>query len=131
MGQLIILTCYIVIPFILLELSWAEEKQNQLLHRLHWIAFEHARKLLQQEGYVLLSGRSWTDWCTMIKWAQNPKYYQDNEENLISRWFVRRDILELCDIEIHTLMPRDWWYKDKAWLECSRKIDRSTFGIII
>ena len=50
----------------------------------------------------------------MLKWAQNPKYYQNTEENLISRWFVRRDMLGPYDIEIHTVMSKDWWYKDKA-----------------
>ncbi|GES72640.1 hypothetical protein RCL_jg15311.t1 [Rhizophagus clarus] len=36
------------------EITWAEEKRNQLAYRLNWITFERARKLLQ-EGYVLLS----------------------------------------------------------------------------
>ena len=47
----------------------------------------------------------------MLKWAQNPKYYQ----NLISGWFVRKDTLGPYDVEIHTLMPKGWWYKHKAW----------------
>jgi hypothetical protein len=36
--------------------TWAEEKQEQLDHRLQWMTFERAGELLQQEGYVLLSG---------------------------------------------------------------------------
>ena len=63
----------------------------------------------------------------MLKWAQNPKYYQNTEENLISRWFVKRDILGPYDVKIHTVMSKDWWYKDKAWLEHPRKIDISIF----
>src|SRR3984885_986567 len=61
---------------------WTEEKRNQLAYRLQWITFEHARILLEQKGYVLLSGKNWIDWSTMLKWAQNPKYYQNTEENL-------------------------------------------------
>jgi hypothetical protein len=48
----------------------------------------------------------------MLKWVQNPKYYQ----NLISKWFVRRDTLGSYDVEIHILMSKGWWYKDKAKL---------------
>ncbi|CAB4394437.1 unnamed protein product [Rhizophagus irregularis] len=97
--------------------TWAEEKRDQLTYRLQWIALEHAKELLQQEGYALLSGRTWIDWSTMLRWAQNPKYYQNTEENLIGRQFVRRDILGPYDVEIHTLTPKGWWYKHKAWLE--------------
>ena len=111
--------------------TWTEEKRNQLAYRLQWITFEHARILLEQKGYVLLSGKNWIDWSTMLKWAQNPKYYQNTEENLISRWFVRRDMLGPYDVEIHTVMSKDWWYKDKAWLERPRKIDISTFSIFL
>ncbi|GBB99995.1 hypothetical protein RclHR1_03700003 [Rhizophagus clarus] len=91
------------------EITWAEEKRNQLAYRLNWITFERARKLLQ-EGYVLLSGKNWIDWSTMLKW----KYYQDTEENLISRWFVRKELLGQVDSNIYTPLPRNWWYRDKA-----------------
>ena len=47
--------------------TWVEEKWNQLAYRLQWIIFEHARILLQQEGYVLLSDINWIDWFTMLK----------------------------------------------------------------
>ncbi|CAG8793819.1 14054_t:CDS:2, partial [Gigaspora margarita] len=76
--------------------------------------FEPVRKLLQRTGYVLLSE---SNWCSMIKWAQNPKYYFDTKENLIYRWFVRKDKLGLHDIEIHNPLPKDWWYGDKAFQE--------------
>ena len=107
--------------------TWAEEKRNQLAYRLQWITFERAREFLQQEGYTFISGKKWIDWPVMLKWVQNPKYYQ----NLISEWFVRRDMLGPYDVEIHTVMPKDWWYKDKAWLERPRKIDISTFSIFL
>jgi hypothetical protein len=107
--------------------TWAEEKRNQLAYRLQWITFERAREFLQQEGYTFISGKNWIDWPVMLKWVQNPKYYQ----NLISERFVRRDMLGPYDVEIHTLMPKGWWYKDKAWLEHPRKIDTSTFSIFL
>jgi hypothetical protein len=100
--------------------TWAEEKRDQLTYRLDWITFERARKLLQQEGYALLSGRYYIDWSTMLKWAQNPKYYQNTEENLNSRRFIRKDKLEPYDIVYQGSVPKDWWYKHKAWLEDPR-----------
>ena len=90
--------------------TWAEEKKEQLVHRLQWMTYDCAGELLQQEGYILLSR---SDRRSMIKWIQNPKYYQ----NLISEWFIRRDTLTPYDVEIHRLMPKGWWYKDKAFLE--------------
>ncbi len=65
----------------------------------------------------------------MLKWTQNSKYYQDTEENLISRWFIRKELFGQVDSDIYTPLPRDWWYRDKAWLERPRKTDIS--GIII
>lgn len=53
----------------------------------------------------------------MIKWTQNPKYYLNTEENLIYRWFVRKDKLGPHDIKIHNPLPKDWWYSDKAFRE--------------
>ena len=79
--------------------------------------FDRIGELLQQEGYVLLSG---SDRRSMIKWAQNPKYYQNTEENLISRWFVRKDKLEPYDIVYQGSVPKDWWYSNKVWLEDPR-----------
>ena len=69
----------------------------------------------------------------MLKWAQNPKYYQNTEENLISRWFVRRDMLGPYDVEIHTVMSKDWWYKVMMlavinWLELQHY---DTFAVIL
>ena len=89
-------------------------ERDQLTYRLDWITFERARELLQQEGYVLLSG---SDRRSMIKWIQNPKYYHDTKENLINKWFVRKDKLEQHDLMFHNLLLKDWWYKHKAWLE--------------
>ncbi|PKK59915.1 hypothetical protein RhiirC2_819812, partial [Rhizophagus irregularis] len=63
--------------------TWAEEKREQLAYRLNWSSIEPVKKLLQQEGYVLLSGIF--EWSIMIKWTQNPKYYLDTEENRIFR----------------------------------------------
>ncbi|CAG8709360.1 17286_t:CDS:1, partial [Racocetra fulgida] len=94
--------------------TWAEEKRNQLAYRLNWMVFEPVRKLLQQESYVLLSE---SNWCSMIKWTQNPKYYLDTEENLIYRQFVKKDKLEPHNIEIYNLLHKDWWYGDKAFQE--------------
>ena len=81
------------------------------------MTFEHAGELLQQEGYVLLSG---SDRRSLIKWAQNPKYYHDTEDNLINKWFVRKDKLEQRNLVFHNQVPKDWWYKHKAWLEDPR-----------
>jgi hypothetical protein len=68
--------------------TWAGKKQEQLDHRLQWMTFERAGELLQQEGYVLLSG---SDRRSLIKWAQNPKYYHDTKDNLINKRFVRKN----------------------------------------
>ncbi|GET66972.1 hypothetical protein GLOIN_2v1763763 [Rhizophagus irregularis DAOM 181602=DAOM 197198] len=95
--------------------TWAEEKQNQLACRLNWLSFELVKKLLQQEGYVLLYGTF--EWPIMIKWTQNPKYYLDTEENRNSRHFVRKDMLgphDIKSIESHSRLTSDWWYKHKA-----------------
>ena len=73
--------------------------------------FDRIGELLQQEGYVLLSG---SDRHSMIKWIQNPKYYHDTKENLINKWFVRKDKLEQHDLVYYNLLPKDWWYKHKA-----------------
>ena len=94
--------------------TWAEEKQNQLACRLNWLSFEPVKKLLQQEGYVLLSGIF--EWPIMIKWTQNPKYYLDTEENRIFRYFVRKDMLgprDIKSIKSHSRLTSDWWYKHK------------------
>ncbi|GES92796.1 hypothetical protein GLOIN_2v1642872 [Rhizophagus clarus] len=98
--------------------TWAEEKQNQLACRLNWLSFELVKKLLQQEGYVLLYGTF--EWPIMIKWTQNPKYYLDTEENRNSRHFVRKDMLgphDIKSIESHSRLTSDWWYKHKAWVD--------------
>ena len=101
--------------------TWAEEKREQLAYRLNWLSIEPVKKLLQQEGYELLSGIF--EWPIMIKWTQNPKYYLDTEENRIFRYFVRKDMLRPHDIKTiksHSRLTSDWWYKYKAWLEDPR-----------
>ncbi|RGB36022.1 hypothetical protein C1646_741956 [Rhizophagus diaphanus] len=98
--------------------TWAEEKQNQLACRLNWLSFELVKKLLQEEGYVLLYGTF--EWPIMIKWTQNPKYYLNTGENRNSRHFVRKDILgphDIKSIESHSRLTSDWWYKHKAWVD--------------
>ena len=98
--------------------TWAEEKREQLAYRLNWLSIEPVKKLLQQEGYELLSGIF--EWPIMIKWTQNPKYYLDTEENRIFRYFVRKDMLRPHDIKTiksHSRLTSDWWYKPKVWLE--------------
>jgi hypothetical protein len=100
--------------------TWAEEKKEQLVHRLQWMTFERARELLHQKGYALLSVPYWLDSSTMVKWAQNPKYYQNTEENLIGRVIIRKDKLGPYDIVYQGSVPKDWWYKHKAWLEDPR-----------
>ncbi|CAG8812273.1 2873_t:CDS:2, partial [Gigaspora margarita] len=96
--------------------TWAKEKQNQLA------------KLLQRTGYELLSE---SNWCSMIKWAQNPKYYLNTEENLIYRWFVRKDKLGPHDIEIYNPLPKDCWYSDKVFQEHPNKRSINFIGIIL
>ena len=101
--------------------TWAEEKREQLAYRLNWSSFELVKKLLQQEGYELLSGVF--EWPIMVKWTQNPKYYLDTEENRIFRYFVRKDMLrprDIKSIKSHSRLTSDWWYKYKAWLEDPR-----------
>ena len=98
--------------------TWAEEKREQLAYRLNWSSFELVKKLLQQEGYELLSGVF--EWPIIVKWTQNPKYYLDTEENRIFRYFVRKDMLrprDIKSIKSHSRLTSDWWYKHKAWLE--------------
>ena len=47
--------------------TWAEEKRDQLTYRLQWITIEHARELLQQEGFAFLCSVYWLEWSTMSK----------------------------------------------------------------
>ncbi|GES84450.1 hypothetical protein RCL_jg22814.t1 [Rhizophagus clarus] len=83
---------------------WAEEKREQLAYRLNWLSIEPVKKLLQQEGYELLS--------SVFEWP-------------IMDMLGPRDIES---IKSHSQLTSDWWYKPKVWLEDSQNKIMGIYG---
>ena len=65
--------------------GWIYEKRAQLWQRLSFAIYILVKKLLYQQGYILVRGEYRLD---MLKWPQDPEYYSINRKNNIV-FFIR------------------------------------------
>ncbi|RGB29797.1 hypothetical protein C1646_766151 [Rhizophagus diaphanus] len=65
--------------------EWIFEKIAQLWVRLDSVTYILVKKLLYQQGYILVRGEYWLD---MLKWPRDPEYYSIDRKNNIL-FFIR------------------------------------------
>src|SRR4051812_5388013 len=59
--------------------TWAEEKRVQLIYRLAIVTHILVKKLLYQQGYMIVRDAYWSN---QLKWLQNPEYYRIDKDNI-------------------------------------------------
>ncbi len=77
------------------------EKRAQLWQRLSFAIFILVKKLLYQQGYIVVRGTYWLD---MLKWLQNPRYYSIHKKyNYV--YFIRISEYEAYKIKSSEIKP--------------------------